>query len=269
MGLPARPGPKESGSGSVAIISEYTGTIARRWPGSCGIASVARMTYLARTVPDGVTSRGLDRRHRGALEDGDPLRRTASASPRTSLAGWMAAQCGVYVPPSTPVAATRSVASARSAASGHRSRSRLLASAASAVARSSCAAERASCTCRPWPSGSRCPRPRPPRPRPRCPASPAAWRSPRPGRPSAPACRARRGTAPSTSRRFFPRRRSRRSRARRRRSAGRVRAGQVVGRPQPGVARPGDGHVDLDIPGQPAAGASVPGTVSSQKESFL
>ena len=27
----------ESGSGVVAIISEYTGAIARRWPGSCGV----------------------------------------------------------------------------------------------------------------------------------------------------------------------------------------------------------------------------------------
>ncbi len=43
---------KASDSGSVAIISEYTGTIARFSPGSVGVkASVARMTTSARMVP--------------------------------------------------------------------------------------------------------------------------------------------------------------------------------------------------------------------------
>ena len=41
-----------SGSGAVAIMSEYTGTIARFSPGSVGVnASVARMTTSARIVP--------------------------------------------------------------------------------------------------------------------------------------------------------------------------------------------------------------------------
>ncbi len=40
-----------------------------------------------------------------------PRASTARARPRTSLAGWIAAQCGVYVPPSTFVAPHRSRAS--------------------------------------------------------------------------------------------------------------------------------------------------------------
>ncbi len=59
----------------------------------------------------------------------------------------MAAQCGVYVPPSTPAAATRSPASAAvSSARSAEPNPYSLASATSAVARSSCAGDRASCT---------------------------------------------------------------------------------------------------------------------------
>ena len=117
VGRPASPiwAQTASGSGAVAIISEYTGAMARCSPGSSGVyPSVARITYSARTVPCVVRSRP------GAISvtwvcsySRTPCLRTAAARPRASRAGWMAAQCGVYVAPSTPGAATRSAASAR------------------------------------------------------------------------------------------------------------------------------------------------------------
>src|SRR5579875_3842351 len=125
VGLSASPicSQAESGSGAVAIISEYTGTIARCRPGSSGVyPSVARITKGARTVPPGVTSRPGSMAVTGVFSCSDtPRPRTKRARPRASRAGWIAAQCGVYVPPSTPVAQANERAS--SAESSRRSSS--------------------------------------------------------------------------------------------------------------------------------------------------
>ena len=75
--------------------------------------SVARTTYGARTDPRGV------RTTPGSIESAGvrswratPRRVTTSARPRTSRAGWIAAQSGVYVAPRVRVARSRSPASA-------------------------------------------------------------------------------------------------------------------------------------------------------------
>ena len=74
-----------------------------------------------------------------------PSRSTARARPRTSRAGWTAAQCGVYVAPSTPAAASRARASsAPSSARSSSPKPHRRASATSARARSSCCGVRAS-----------------------------------------------------------------------------------------------------------------------------
>ena len=77
------------GSGSVAIMCEYTGATSRRDPGRCAVqASVARTTQRARTMPWSVTTaRGDRRRARVPSASRAPRDRTTSSSPRTSRAG--------------------------------------------------------------------------------------------------------------------------------------------------------------------------------------
>ena len=89
-----------SPSGSVAIISEYSGTIARLWPRNDGVKpSVARTTYSAVTVPCGVTtvwgSVGPDQRATLSIDGEEmylilthPHGLTSGADPKRLAAVW-------------------------------------------------------------------------------------------------------------------------------------------------------------------------------------
>ncbi len=71
------------------------------------------MTYCARIVPRVVRNRPGAISVTGVPSNTrTPRRRTASASPRASRAGWIAAQCGLYVAATTPSALTCSAVSA-------------------------------------------------------------------------------------------------------------------------------------------------------------
>ena len=96
-----------SGSGSVATMSEYTGASARR------AARQPRGVALGRADDDvGAHRAAFGVRPRPARSPVTRVRSwtvaprasTTAASPRTSFAGWIAAQCGVYVAPRTCVA---------------------------------------------------------------------------------------------------------------------------------------------------------------------
>ena len=109
---PASPAASQNaaGIGRVATISEYTGTTERG--ASCADhASVARTTVPAVTTPRSVTTRrGPTAVAVVASTMRPPRRSTARARPRTSRAGWMRAQSGVYDAPSTRVAPTSAAA---------------------------------------------------------------------------------------------------------------------------------------------------------------
>ena len=209
---PASPAASQNsaGIGRVATISEYTGTTERG--ASCADhASVARTTVPAVTTPRSVTTRrGPTAVAVVASTMRPPRRSTARARPRTSRAGWMRAQSGVYDAPEH--------------AGGADERRRLLrrdeepGSARARAAAPGCGRGR---SCRPSPSRRRCP-PRPPpcRPRRRCRASPRPSPAPPRGRADGSARPRSPGTAPSTSRRCARSRRSPRPAARPRARAG-------------------------------------------------
>ena len=98
VGRPCRPisFQIESGSGSVAIIIECSGMIARLSPGSLQVySSVQRSTFSARMRPRSVVSRPF-----AIVRTGDcskiltPRASRNDARPQASFAGWRAAQCG-------------------------------------------------------------------------------------------------------------------------------------------------------------------------------
>ena len=233
--------------------------MARCRPGSSGVyPSVARITYSARTVPCVVRSRPGAISVTGVCSySRTPCLRTAAARPRASRAGWMAAQCGVYVAPSTPDAATRSAASARF--SSRRSASpkpNARYSATSSWARWSWLGERASMTVPPlaqWQSMSSAAATRPTSSTVSCMARYMATAACVPGHPlqlgqrrreqrrapaAVPAGRAEAGDVLLAHRD----------------PQSRAGLGQVVRGPQPGEAGPGDGHVHVLVAGQRVAG---------------
>ena len=131
-------------SGSVATMSEYTGTTARSWPGRRGVQpSVARTTAPAPTRRPSArtTTPSPARPTRTPSTIRPPRRRTAAARPSARSRGCTRAQCGVYVAPRPPAACRRSRAAP---ASSHTVPSPHAAPcSASARARSSWAAVRA------------------------------------------------------------------------------------------------------------------------------
>ena len=211
--------------GDVALVARAAARSTPRWRARCAARGRRRARCARR--------RARSRSTRVPSWIVTPRRSTASARPRTRRAGWIAAQCGVYVAPSTSVAPSTlarlvgaeqpEVLRAEAPRRGARRPPPAPARAAPA-----CAPGR---SCRPCGSGSRCPRPRRPgRPRRRCRTSRAAaraapWRDDerRDSR------RARWGTAPRPSRRCARWRRSPRSapRARRRAATGRRRRGST------------------------------------------
>ena len=129
-----------------------SGRSSRSRPGSCAVkASVARTTTsAAHRAAVRAHDAGLDRASTAVFSwIVTPRPLTASASPRTSLAGCSAAQCGVYVPPSarvTPTVARSSSAASSRSSSSPNPQSRQPAT--SPRARPSCAALRAADTYR-------------------------------------------------------------------------------------------------------------------------
>ena len=98
------------GRGSVTIMELFMGSSFRCSPGSWAVnPSVARTTQGARTSPRAVWTRPGSMRRAGVRSYmATPCRQTTSASPRTSLAGWIRAQWGLNTPPATPATASRS-----------------------------------------------------------------------------------------------------------------------------------------------------------------
>jgi len=155
---------------------------------------------------------GFDGEDLGPFEDrhAAPLERVGEATHESRRS--IAAQCGVNVAPRTPFAPSTLVASP---ASSHRRssspRPNARASSISFVERCTWAAERQPRWCRPSRSGSRSrPRPPPRPPRRHSPAWRGAWPWRHRGRAGARCAHQTRRTAPSTTRRCAPRRRSRR-----------------------------------------------------------
>ena len=242
---PSRPADdqKASPSGSVATMSEYTGTMSRWNPGSVGrpglrgphddvgvdgAAAWSRPPGRPPASPAGCRGPRCARRRR------TPRRSTASASPRARSAGCSAAQCGVNVAPrapSAPISCAR-LRRARASAGRPRRSPSARASSTAASARARCASLRTRSTDPPlakWQS---------------MPSAAAAGADDVDGllhgpphgahgvvrRAAGPARRPTWRTAPSTSRRCGPRRRSPPPRARPRRRAATGRPARASGR---------------------------------------